>query len=228
MTWVELRVVLLDQDAATTARLTRLLDQEESRRAAAFHFERDRARWITGRAALRLLLGHHLAMPAEEVPIARDDNGKPFLRGHPVHFNLSHADDLALIAITLASPVGVDLERFERGAELTQCLDTFCSISEKHHINSLPEITDKHRALIRTWCAKEAFLKALGTGLAVPPERLTVAWQSGGSARIHRSQIREPAWEIHFPEGLSGFCAAVALPLGVACPAIFTFEVCDQ
>lgn len=228
MTAVELRTILLDQDDATTTRLARLLNADESRRAAAFHFERDRRRWITARAALRLLLGHQTATPANEVPLTRDENGKPILPGHPVHFNLSHADDHALIAIVPACPVGVDLERIERGAELTHCLETFCSISEKHRINNLTETTEKHLALIRTWCAKESFLKALGTGLAVPPEQLTVNWEEGDSARIQLPQSRESAWEVHFPDGLSGFCAAVALQVGTVCPPTTPFDLREQ
>ena len=43
--------------------------------------------------------------------IKRDDNGKPFVDGHPeVHFNLSHSGDYAICAFS-DRPVGADIER---------------------------------------------------------------------------------------------------------------------
>ena len=54
------------------------------------------------RAALRQLLG--------EAEVVVGDDGKPRASGG-LHFNLSHTDGLALIAISRAREVGVDVER---------------------------------------------------------------------------------------------------------------------
>ncbi|MEA2403667.1 MAG: 4-phosphopantetheinyl transferase [Thermoleophilaceae bacterium] len=54
------------------------------------------------RAALRQMLG--------DVEVVDGPGGKPFAPGGP-HFNVSHSDGLALIAISRAREVGVDVER---------------------------------------------------------------------------------------------------------------------
>jgi len=226
MTGVELRAVFLDQDAVTTAILARLLDTGETRRAAAFHFAQDRTRWIVARAALRILLGRQTSTPAAQVPILYGENGKPFLSGHPVHFNLSHSDGQALIVFSTTGPVGVDLERHSRGAELTECMDAFLHPAETHRLEATHNLAARPRALIRTWCAKEAYLKALGPGLALPPQQLIVEWKSDRLARLHPPNT--PTLLIHFPDPPADYCAAVALPSGLTCPAVDQLDILPE
>jgi len=69
------------------------LSPEERARAAAFRFEEHARRFRDSHAALRLIL---------------EQFGKPFITGStPVHFNLSHADDVALVAVSCDVEVGV-------------------------------------------------------------------------------------------------------------------------
>ncbi len=81
----------------------------------------------------------------------------------------------------------------------------FCSEEEMRR-----ELTPEE--LIGIWCAKEAYLKARGTGLDETLRTLTAGAEMGD-------------WRIYFPEGMetAGYGAAVALPLGVECPAIEWF-----
>src|SRR5207247_1676347 len=61
------------------------------------------------------ILGRYLDMPPAQLEFRSGPNGKPDLaasRGRPaLRFNLSHAQDLALYAVTLRREVGVDAER---------------------------------------------------------------------------------------------------------------------
>ena len=184
-----------------------LLSEDEKKRAAAFHFERDRRRWVAARGALRRLMGRRLARDAREVEFAVEAGGRPFLRGLEgrLDFNLSHAEGMALIGICEGGRVGVDIERRARGREIAGMREMFCSAEEMRR-----EMTPEE--LIGIWCAKEAYLKARGTGLDETLRTLTI-------------EREMEDWQVYFPEGLeaAGYCAAVALPAGVECPAIEWF-----
>jgi phosphopantetheinyl transferase len=75
----------------------------------------------------------------------------------------------------------------------------------------------------RLWCAKEAALKALGSGLRVAPQRVEVNMRRGGGtthidlgpadARAAGSRCRLTVTEVALPEGLRAQAAlAVVAP----------------
>jgi 4'-phosphopantetheinyl transferase len=107
---------------------------------------RDRAE---ARAALRQLLG--------DAEVALDSGGKPVsLRGP--HFNLSHTDGLALIAISHAREVGVDVERVRpvpRAAAIAR------RVFGPDEARAVAEAGEEHRDLTfhRLWVAHEARVK---------------------------------------------------------------------
>jgi 4'-phosphopantetheinyl transferase len=212
---VDLHAFSLEFDSNS---LKDLLRPDEISRAAAFHFERDRTRWIVARAGLRTLLARHASQSPQSLVFKRQAGGKPYLADSPLHFNISHSGNLALVVISNNGPVGVDLEPFDRGIELETCMQGFCSRFEHSRLDAIRSPGMKCQELIRTWCAKEAFLKALGTGLATPPQDLTVQWNNDGTAGMDGKS----GFQIHFPAGLShlGYCASVALPSSMTCPDV--------
>ncbi|MCB1228975.1 MAG: 4'-phosphopantetheinyl transferase superfamily protein [Verrucomicrobiae bacterium] len=152
-----------------------LLTDDEKRRANAFHFEVDRKKFIIGRGRLRILLGRYLRCDPATVSIEPGKNLKPRLAnsGGKLDFNLSHSGDHVLYAVTSGESVGVDLESIHREGTLPDCAKTICSEEELPRLRRLP--SDRlPRALLRLWTAKEAFLKALGTGLHLPPDQLEI------------------------------------------------------
>jgi len=150
------------------------LTADERERAARFRFEKDAAHWMACRAAMRRILGDAIGLPPLEVPLITATYGKPVLAAphDGLHFNLSHCTDLALLAITETGPVGIDLEQKARAPELLECETSFCHSME---IAALPkDFTTRAAALLDIWTAKEAALKALGTGLSHPPESVRI------------------------------------------------------
>lgn len=161
-----------------------LLDDREVTRAASFYFAEDARYWSSCRAALRVVLGRFLSLAPQEVPLEVMPNGKPCL-AHPfsdTHFNLSHCRDLLLIAIA-PSPVGIDVESTSRANDLLGCEESFCHPRE---IALLPQ-EPCHRAsiLLEIWTAKEAALKAQGTGLLFPPETIAVELDDSSGKVLH-------------------------------------------
>jgi 4'-phosphopantetheinyl transferase len=161
---------LIDPNTVRQGLAWACLTTEERSRADRFQFQKDSIHWIACRASLRKILGTVLQIPAHEVPLIYSEFGKPILAApHQfLHFNLSHCPSLAAIALSIDGPVGIDLEAVERATDLLGCESGFCHPVE---ILNLPaELVDRSLQLLRIWTAKEAILKALGTGFSSPPE----------------------------------------------------------
>lgn len=124
-----------------------LLSSDERLRADRFRFERHRAAYTVARATLRLILGDFLGRDPAVLRFVYGPHGKPRLEGGP-HFNLSHAEGLALYAVSEDVEVGVDLEFVREPPDIG---DPACVSPEDFW---------------RRWTRREALLKAEGVGLS--------------------------------------------------------------
>ena len=70
-------------DAADVEATWHVLTSLEKERALRFHFERDRHRWVRGRAWIRQELGKALGQSAESVVITAEPGGRLYLPEHP-------------------------------------------------------------------------------------------------------------------------------------------------
>jgi len=92
--------------------------------------------------------------------------GKPRLDGadSSIQFNVSHAGDLALIAVARGLRVGIDVESIREVTDVDAILDGFFSEQETAWLRSC-EDDERTRAFFLLWTRREAAAKALGTGL---------------------------------------------------------------
>jgi 4'-phosphopantetheinyl transferase len=160
----------LDVPSATSARLYATLSLDERDRSARFRFERDRQRFIVARGVLRDLLGRYLQTQPSEIDFVYNAFGKPDLGpefASRLKFNLSHSAGLALIAITAASDVGVDLEYIRAQADYADIARRFFSAVEVDYLMARPNHL-RAETFFSCWTKKEAYLKACGEGLAAP------------------------------------------------------------
>lgn len=189
-----------------------LLSDEEIKRAARFRFERDTEAWICWRAGLRRVLADYLGLDPVRVPIHSRGSAKPRLGEpyHELHFNLSHSRSLAAVVVCGDGPVGIDAEPLDRAPSLAECRDDFCHPAE---IAALPaDAAALEQALLEIWVAKEALLKALGTGLGFPPRQLRIVGDQGRSEPVIEGLDR---FRIATPVKPPGHLLAVAVPLTV-------------
>jgi 4'-phosphopantetheinyl transferase len=159
--------VSFDADVEPGAERLECLSDEERQRAEQFRFDAPRRRFIAARVALRRLLGEYLDVPAACVSLTCNRFGKPQLgepAGNSLHFNLAHTSDLALIAVTRGCDVGVDIERPREVSHLESIARCYLHSAEAEEILAAP-IERRHEAFLRCWTAKEAVIKAIGTGL---------------------------------------------------------------
>jgi phosphopantetheinyl transferase len=211
---------LLRQAAGTADGARSILSNEEIERAARYRFERDAERWICWRAGLRRILAEYLGIDAAEVPIHSPESAKPQLADPDLHlhFNLSHSSNLAAVIVCGDGPVGIDIEPLARAASLPECRHEFCHPAE---IEGLPaDATSLERALLEIWVAKEALLKALGTGLGFPPRQLRIVGDHGRSSAPLEGLDR---FKLATPVMPDRHLLAVAVPLTVQC-----FETVDD
>lgn len=138
----------------------------------------DRApRNLDERSALRRsvaqdVLGRQLGQP---VSIGHDGAGRPRLAGFS-DLHISLATRGGVVAIALAQhPVGVDVEAVS-GAPFP---DSMLHIAEAAMLQALPA-ADQALAFAQIWAAKEAYVKALGTGFQRAPDSFVVVLEGDG------------------------------------------------
>lgn len=161
---LEVWALSLDLGAPLSSEDWALLSTTEQARAMRFCQHADRLRAVCGRAAMRRLLESKTGIAARQVTFADNAFGKPslVLPGDDVRaaveFNLSHAGDYVLLAMSSEGAVGIDVEERYRDADVAALGDYFLSPMER---TSGTEID-----AVRRWVAKESVLKALGLGIA--------------------------------------------------------------
>ncbi|MBI4322078.1 MAG: 4'-phosphopantetheinyl transferase superfamily protein [Chloroflexi bacterium] len=174
----------LNLPAAMVEGLSSTLATDEITRAARFHFERHRDRFVVARGLLRAILGRYLCVEPDQVRFRYGANGKPALADEfdsRLHFNLAHSGWLALYAITWNREIGIDLECVRSEVSYEDIAGTFFSSGEASALHKLPA-ADRSRAFLACWTRKEAYAKAKGVGLGLPLSRCEVSLVPGAPA----------------------------------------------
>ena len=145
----------------------RWLDEVERERAARYHFEHHRRRFVARRAARRRILGALLQVPPEEVPFREVGSGKPEVDQSSrdrLHFSASHSEEHAVVAVSTQAPLGVDIEvyRMVEGS-LWEVRHLFAD-TERGALERVSE-RERSRLFFDCWTRKEACVKADGAGL---------------------------------------------------------------
>ena len=214
---VDVWATALDRAPAALARLRVVLSDDEAARATRFHFERDARRFIVARAVLRDLLGAYLGMAPRAVRFVYGARDKPALAlpldASGMQFNVSHSGEIALCAVGLQQRLGVDVEQIRALADLVALAQRNFSAAECRALFALPP-ERRPGAFFACWTRKEAYIKALGDGLAHPLDAFTVSFAAGEPARV--VEIRdEPAaaerWTLAAIGVGPGYEAAVAV-----------------
>lgn len=207
----------LDHDADTIWRLEGLLGADERSRAGRFHFRKDRERYIIGRGLLRMLLGQYLRVGPDGVRLWYTSQGKPELVGETgedaLKFNVAHSDGLALYAVTRGRSVGVDVERQRPGVEFRELAGRYFAPREADELLALAPPVQEH-AFFSCWTRKEAYVKALGFGMAVPLDRFAVSLSPGRPAELVAAD-HDPAqlgrWVLCELDPAPGYVGALAV-----------------
>ncbi|MHB8885639.1 MAG: 4'-phosphopantetheinyl transferase family protein [Methylovirgula sp.] len=176
-------VLLADLDDPALRTLTSLPPTPEDLARASVYRDARRGYFLARRALMRQLIARRFGWAAETMTIAVDESGAPRLKspanGPKPELYLSIARRAALAVLAIAPrPIGVDLELLGPPEAIpTAALHE----AEAERLAALDDVA-QHRAFLEIWTLKEAYLKALRTGLTREPAKIEV--------RREKAQIR--------------------------------------
>ena len=189
-----------------------ILSPEERARAARFRFEEHAHRFRASHTALRLVLAQYLRQPAHSIPLTASPSGKPLIEDSPdIHFNLSHAGEIALVAVSCDIEVGVDIEAVRpdvRVEEMALCFNH--NELEMLHQSISPEA--RASLFFRYWTRKEAVLKAEGSGFGIEPRSIDVSSAPEEPVRVDNG--RQQLWRVDNLDVAHGYAGALAAAPG--------------
>lgn len=202
----------LRMEEANLPILTELLSDHEREKAECFKLPLLRNRYIAVRALLRRSLAAYLNVAPDGLRFELGEYGKPVLVGHSLHFNLSHAADHLLIAIADFAPVGVDIELVKTRHNLQRLAERCFSSRELADWRQLPA-TQQLPAFYRLWTKKEAFVKAVGRGIALGVQACEFDCVVDGRLIAAPDQYGPAAaWNTHELQVGEGVAAALVSP----------------
>lgn len=158
-------------DEAHIEALLATLDDDERARAARFVFAADRLAFAAAHVLLHRALDR-IAGEAHAWRFGEGPFGKPMLDPpfEDIRFNLSHTRGAVAVVVTRGCELGVDIESDRHIDEPTFHSQILAPVE----LADLDGFEDREARLTALWVAKEAIVKAIGTGLSLPVTRVIV------------------------------------------------------
>ncbi len=191
-----------------------LLDEVEQRRAAAFSHWPSQFEFVVGRAFLRWTLGRYLSVEPASLHFQPNQYGRPeLIGGSKLQFNLSHSGGLIALAIAYGHEVGLDVEHSRAHPLDAEVAEEHFAPSEFADYASQSTPAARHTRFLEYWTLKEAYLKARGTGLALPLHRFSCTWTDPRQVQltIHPAVSPDATWQLSLLQPPPDFTASLAV-----------------
>jgi 4'-phosphopantetheinyl transferase len=174
-----------------------VLSRDERATADRFFRPHDRTRYIRSHVELRRVLSAYVGCAPHDVQFERTPQGKPYLIGSNLHFNLSHSGRYAVVGVCAASAIGVDVEEIR---VIPECHDLARKYFAPHEAAWIREGADEEQLerFYRLWTIKEAFVKATGDGMSA----------------LARAAVTDD-WCVEPFTGVAGYAAAAVVARGI-------------
>ena len=128
----------LSGDGITLEQLENVLSPAERERIARLRDMDKRMNAVISRGVLRHILGTLLMAAPEAISIQTGEQGKPFLAGTPVHFNVAHTEGMVVVAVAADQELGVDIEYVRDDLNCEAVARTFFTTRELAELQLLP------------------------------------------------------------------------------------------
>ncbi|MGW7823525.1 4'-phosphopantetheinyl transferase family protein [Streptomyces puniciscabiei] len=161
-----------------------------------------RLSFAVSRVVLKHTAAAALQVPARRLDLAYLPGGQPVLRGlgADLQVSLTHTDELIVVGVSRAGPVGVDAEPAACRISFEALRDHVCTAEEAELLAALPE-KERTGTLLRLWTLKEAYTKALGHGMRRRFSAVGFEWDVTGTVRLTGDTSGEWAFATHLVEG---------------------------
>jgi len=191
-TWV----LPLCADQSVVAALRKLLTADECLRTDRYRLPELSRRFTLARGMQRMILGAYCCVEPEDVYFDYSANGKPFLPGSAIQFNLSHSGDYGILAVAEQRQIGIDIECI-RPVSVLSIAKRYFMPEEYEYIISLPE-SEKQKAFYRLWTCKEAYVKARGLALSDALSDVSVAVPlNEDTQRVWLKEEKAEKWAVY-------------------------------
>jgi 4'-phosphopantetheinyl transferase len=158
-------------------KLEGVLSESELAKMSFFNFRAARDSFVISQGVLRKLLSNYLGVSPESVRIGRKSKGKPFsMDDQELYFNISHSGKFVVFAFSRDGEVGIDIERIRSIPDLEEMIARNFTAREIRFITAKPE--ERMSRFFRCWTLKESYLKAIGEGMRLSPDRIEIAVES--------------------------------------------------
>jgi len=156
-------------DAPQFRQLEAVLSAEEITRSNRFAFANNRREYIAAHALCRVMLSTFSKTPARDWQFEAGPHGRPEISGGVgnLRFNISHTRGLVCVAVTQGDDIGADVEWTGRNNQFDDIARAKFSKPEVAQLANLQEF-EKTKVFFSFWTLKEAYIKAIGKGLAEP------------------------------------------------------------
>lgn len=150
-----------------------LMSGEKQARVDRFRFEDDKKRTVAGEMLARKAISEWCNVPENSIVFEQTETGKPYAKGLPVEFNISHSGDMVVCAVD-DKTIGIDIEKI-RPIDL-KVAKRICTEEEQIYLFGRTPTdqdfiyTSDHEILTRffkLWTAKEAYCKLKGNGIGM-------------------------------------------------------------
>jgi 4'-phosphopantetheinyl transferase len=174
LTAEQVHIWLIDPVAVTDPglleRYAQLLTPDEHAKWQRYRFDKDKHQHLVTRALIRTTLSRYepRVTPADW-RFELNAHGKPAIANpldQPLHFNLSHTQNLAALAVTREAAVGVDVEKI-KPVDHVRGLAERCFADEEIGYVFDGDQNALLQRFFKVWTLKEAYLKARGCGMSL-------------------------------------------------------------
>ena len=153
------------------------LSEEEQQKAASFYFAKHRRHYELAHQYLRWVLSQYLGLAPSAIEFTQNGFGKPALVEHQntqeLQFNLSHSDSFIAVAIGKTHALGVDIETMKTHKDINTLAEHCFSTQELQEFSAING-HQQQSEFYRHWSRKEAYIKAIGTGLHTPTTSFSI------------------------------------------------------
>jgi 4'-phosphopantetheinyl transferase len=177
--------------------LYKTLSRQETDRVQRFRTSELSQSFIISRGFLRLILASYVNADPRSVEFVYGSNGKPHLVNTiGLEFNVSHSSGQIVFACGRDCKIGIDIEAIRPMKDL-QAVAQMCFTQEELTQLTVASPDAYERAFYLCWTRKEAYLKAIGTGLSLPLQDFQIELDP---RQIGRVVLMKPEQRRHLPE----------------------------
>ncbi len=163
------------------------LTPDEDVRYRRFRVEDARRLFLYGRAVLRHTLSRYADVAPQEWRFVLGEYGRPELAPAfeelGLRFNLSHTSGLVVCLVNDGIDGGVDVEALERATDPIRVAPSVFSSDEQRQLAERSAEAARAR-FFEIWTLKEAYIKAVGQGLALPVKKVSFGEPAAGSVSV--------------------------------------------